>query len=110
SIDSLKKLKVSLAKQMDMELSNQLHYISLPDSVWNKIALPPLQAKKFTDLLPDSARYAVYNTAISMAGNLKNTLQFTGSELENKKKEIRYNDIEWHRKFSLSLACVVLFF
>jgi lipopolysaccharide export system permease protein len=41
---------------------------------------------------------------------MKNTYQFSGAELENKKKDLRNNQIEWHRKFSLSLACLVLFF
>ncbi|MGB4846108.1 MAG: LptF/LptG family permease, partial [Ferruginibacter sp.] len=31
-------------------------------------------------------------------------------EIENRRSDIRFNNIEWHRKFSLSMACFVLFF
>lgn len=31
-------------------------------------------------------------------------------EHEARAKDIRFHQIEWHRKFSLSLACLVLFF
>ena len=32
------------------------------------------------------------------------------NEAESRKMEVRYHKIEWHRKFSLSMACFVLFF
>ena len=35
---------------------------------------------------------------------------FTGPEFTARGKDIRLHLIEWHRKFSLSLACLVLFF
>ena len=41
---------------------------------------------------------------------MKNTYQITGAEWNNKKNDLRNNKIEWHRKFSLSLACLILFF
>ena len=41
---------------------------------------------------------------------LKNTYQYSGVEWDNRRRDLRNNQIEWHRKFSLSLACLVLFF
>ena len=41
---------------------------------------------------------------------MKSTYQFTGLDLDNKRKDVRNNKIEWHRKYSLSLACLILFF
>ena len=61
-------------------------------------------------MIPDSAKLFVFNQAIGMASSLKNTFQFTGAEWENKKQDTRFSKIEWHRKFSFSLACLVLFF
>jgi lipopolysaccharide export system permease protein len=52
----------------------------------------------------------LYNRAQSIANEMKATLQFSGSEIENKRKDVTYTKIEWHRKFSLSLACLILFF
>jgi lipopolysaccharide export system permease protein len=52
----------------------------------------------------------VFETALGMAANLKNTYQFTGTDWETKKLDTRFSEIEWHRKFAFSLACLVLFF
>ncbi len=43
-------------------------------------------------------------------GQLNGILIFTGNEFSMRSKDIRLHLIEWHRKFSLSLACLVLFF
>jgi lipopolysaccharide export system permease protein len=45
-----------------------------------------------------------------MANNLKYNLENAGNEITARKEEILYHKIEWHRKFSLSMACFVLFF
>jgi lipopolysaccharide export system permease protein len=45
-----------------------------------------------------------------MAENIKNNLEFDSRDLSFKDSDIRFHEIEWHRKFSLSLACLVLFF
>ncbi|MBK7432418.1 MAG: LptF/LptG family permease [Chitinophagaceae bacterium] len=110
SLDSLDKLGDSLVKRLDKELTNYMQFETIPDSVWKK--LPPLAAKtgKSPPLIPDSARYTVNESAMSMAYNLRNSLEGTGMEVESRKKDIRFHKIEWHRKFSLSLACLVLFF
>ncbi|MEO6732816.1 MAG: LptF/LptG family permease [Ferruginibacter sp.] len=110
SIDSIKKVKDSLAKRLVTELNGQLHYANLPDSIWKKAGAVKKNIKNFENIIPDSARYAVYDNAIAIANTMKNTYQFSGVELDNKKRDLRNNQIEWHRKFSLSLACLVLFF
>ena len=109
-IDSLKKAEDSSQKKLIKEISSSFKYNNLPDSTWKKAAASTKVVKEFIDLIPDSAKQTVYNQAISLANSLKNTYQFTGSDWENKKTETRYNEIEWHRKFSFSLACLVLFF
>ena len=110
SIDSLARLKDSLGKRFQLELSTQLHYAHLPDSIWKKATPIKSTIKSFDDLIPDSARLPVYENSIGIANSMKSTYQFSGTEWNNKSKELRSNKIEWHRKFSLSLACLVLFF
>jgi lipopolysaccharide export system permease protein len=41
---------------------------------------------------------------------MKNSIQNNNVEIINKENEIKFHKLEWHRKFSLSLACLVLFF
>lgn len=110
SIDSLKKVEDSFSRRIKKEISAIFKYGNPPDSAWKKAVASPKKIKEFRELLPDSAREAVYNQAASITGTLKNTYQFTGNDWENKKTETRYSNIEWHRKFSFSLACLVLFF
>jgi lipopolysaccharide export system permease protein len=115
NIDSLKKVTDSFKKRFNREIENQLHYTAITDSSW-KIATQKKQPvakvtpKTFLATLPDSAQLTVFDGAISIANNLRNTFTFTGVEVENKKLDIRFSQIEWHRKFSFSLACLVLFF
>ena len=110
SIDSTRKLRDSLGKKLRTEINAQLHYSNLPDSTWKKALPVKRRVKSFASLIPDSARYSVYDNSITVVNTMKNTYQFSGAEWENKRKELRFNDVEWHRKFSLSLACMVLFF
>src|SRR5205809_1093931 len=48
--------------------------------------------------------------AIAIANNLKFLVETSGADIENRKAEIKFHKIEWHRKFSMSMACFVLFF
>jgi lipopolysaccharide export system permease protein len=109
NIDSLKITDDSLNRQMYTNLRGYLHFTDLPDSVWRKTGkIPPL--KKAKDLVPDSSSVIVNERALTLAGDIKNTIQFNGFDSEGREKNIRFHEIEWHRKFSFSLACLVLFF
>ena len=110
SIDSLKKDNKVYEKKLRLEVDNELHYVNLPDSIWEKVPLVKKPAKNLAALIPDSAKYTIFDLALSNAMNMRNTFQFSGSDLDNKRRDVRNNQIEWHRKFSLSLACLVLFF
>lgn len=63
----------------------------------------------FDALLPDSARDEVKVRAISALNTLKNNLEMTTSSIEEQQKTLQKYKIEWHRKISLALACLVLF-
>jgi lipopolysaccharide export system permease protein len=110
TIDSLKKVNDSFAKKMNKDVIFQMHYLNIPDSTWKKI--PPVQQKAaaFSSQIPDSIKSVVYDNALQVSYALKNSYQFSGAEFDSRDREIRFGKIEWHRKFSLSLACLVLFF
>jgi len=110
AIDSVTKLRDSVGKRFLAEVNRQVIYLILPDSVWKKAKPIKLTVKKFDELIPDSARYVVSDNATGLIGNLKTTYQFSGEEWEARKRDLTGNKVEWHRKFSLSLACIVLFF
>ncbi len=108
NIDSLRKNEDTLVHRMGDMLSGYMHYTKVPDSVWRKAEkLPALDPRK---LIPDSAQRSVNDNTYIVLADMKSALQFSGSEIDNRHDEIRANWIEFHRKFSLSLACLVLFF
>jgi lipopolysaccharide export system permease protein len=111
SIDSLEKARDTLAKRSMALIDNPFHYsLNIPDSVWKKLPAPSLKIKKFSSLVPDSAKTTVASNAMYIANNMKSTLQFVNAEAETYKSALLEQNIEWHRKLSLSMACLVLFF
>jgi len=110
-IDSLKRVDSNLKKQFSIETDNVLRAtFHVPDSTWKKVVIPVIKTKNFADLLPDSARENVNNNVSFIASNMKSNLQFSADELKIHTDELLDHQVEWQRKFSLSMACLVLFF
>ena len=110
SLDSLTKMTDSLSAKLNRSFELYLPYTAAPDSDWKKMTASQVKQTRFDSILPDSARFMVYDAALITVNNLRNNLESSGNEIENRRSEILYNKIEWHRKFSLSMACFVLFF
>lgn len=110
NIDSLTKLHDSLEKKLYSNLNVYLHYINISESSWKRARRLVPDTASQNKLIPDSAMERVHDRALSIAGDFKNSLQFGSVDVKSKEKEIMYHKVEWHRKFSLSLACLVLFF
>ncbi|MBP6022321.1 LptF/LptG family permease [Ferruginibacter sp.] len=110
TLDSLKKTEDSLSKKMNREVTALQHFPDITDSIWKKNITRSVKPDSMDKLLPDSARFTVYEAAINAASFMKNSIQNNQAEIVAKKNEIKFHKLEWHRKFSLSLACLVLFF
>ncbi|MFM7218479.1 MAG: LptF/LptG family permease, partial [Bacteroidota bacterium] len=65
-------------------------------------------AKQVTAFQPDTKR--LYNAALYAARGIKGSLDDAAQDLEIKEKVLARHEIEWHRKFTLSFACLILFF
>ncbi|MGN6438114.1 MAG: LptF/LptG family permease [Agriterribacter sp.] len=63
----------------------------------------------YEKLLPDSVRRPVLSRAIDKVSAAKNNLDVIAEDSKIKSKDLRFHLIEWHRKLSLSFACIVLF-
>ena len=110
-IDSLKKIDDSLYKKVGTEINSFVHYFAIADSTWKKSAdTGKKNITSFEKRIPDTARLSVYESAINTATFMRNSIQNNNAEIDNKNNEIRFHKLEWHRKYSLSLACLVLFF
>lgn len=65
--------------------------------------------KTMGDIIPDSAMTLVTDRATQQVTGAMSTIDMLAAEFQNKQKDYRFHLIEWHRKFTLSVACVVLF-
>ena len=110
SLDSLIKNSDTLANKINNYINVYLHYTHIPDSIWKKVPDSPARFSSFEKYIPDSVRNLVKANAIVIVNGIKNDIKFTSEEIDRSNIEIMGHKIEWHRKFSLSLACLVLFF
>ncbi len=108
-IDSLKKVSDSSDKRMHDNLKSYMHFTAIKDSTWAAIGKINAPAKA-DSIFPDSSRLLLNERAHSLATDMRNAIQFYGNDDVELKKNINYHELEWHRKFSFSMACLVLFF
>jgi lipopolysaccharide export system permease protein len=109
AIDSLEKKNAAIGTKITLEGKSYLGFVRNLDSNWS---MPPKNGKQvtsFSQIVPDSSRPGVYDVAVNQVNSLKSALESDAMDYSNKKMDLRLHLIEWHRKFSLSLACLVLF-
>jgi lipopolysaccharide export system permease protein len=52
----------------------------------------------------------VHDQAVSTVTNVRSLMEITSSVYNNQVDDITLHKVEWHKKLSLSVACLVLFF
>lgn len=110
TIDSLEKNKNRFTDRVKIEVNPLLAFVKYGDSTWAKIDKAKLKPKdSFSTFIPDTLKVAVYDRANNQISQAKNSLTIINDDYANKFKSLRYHEIEWHRKFTLSFACLVLF-
>ncbi len=112
TIDSLEKFPDSFARRTTNDMGIYMNSIKLLNSSNN---LPSknqktIALKKFDDLIPDSLKLSINQAALSSVNSLRSTTEITTADAESRAKDLSMHLIEWHKKFSLSAACLVLFF
>lgn len=126
-LDSLRRIPDSTDKAMALSFSSYLRYDRYKDSAIIERApttdsgsltrVDTASALKnqtdtatgFTTMIPDSARLMIKNMAITSVDNFRNLIRMSKEERETLKKDTILYQIEWHKKFSLAVACLVLF-
>lgn len=108
-IDSLEKSSTYFKKRTEMEVGPYLSFIRELDTGWVNPSAPVKKIDSIKNIIPDSLRADVIERAIGNINAVKSTLDLNANEYDNKRKEYRLHLIEWHRKFAMSFACMVLF-
>jgi len=116
--DSLhKKLNSNTNEYVDkLTTSNYFKRLNLKkeDSLWFKQTTIPatsnLNIDSALNQMTKSERYGVITTAAENAHSTKTFISQSVNDYERSMKNIKRHEIEWHRKFTLSIACLLLFF
>jgi lipopolysaccharide export system permease protein len=113
AIDSLNNKDTLYRPRTQKEMSPYFRFSKFIDTGWVKVDTAKIKkAKTFNDIVPDSLKADFANVAVSAAIGLINTTKGNISVLvtdyNEKKKSLRFHEIEWHRKLTLSAACLVL--
>lgn len=114
-IDSLRKDDKRIFNNVSSYLSPYLSFgIHAKDEkeLRDKIARPANPVRydsSFITHIPDSLRQNAVGIAMSHVRNSKGLLDISASDKKLKQENLIKFNIEWHRKFTLSFACVLLF-
>jgi len=113
---SLEQLDVAIDSLDDQKKSRQedfLNYmdraVSFSDSMDVEAREGEIGTASF-DSLEVLEQRRVVNVAINMTRNSKNYMNRTKEEMRGRAEYIDKHKIEWHRKLTLSIACLLLFF
>jgi lipopolysaccharide export system permease protein len=110
TIDSLGNYNKYFETRTKNEVSPYLAFTRYADTGWTKVDKKNIRAvKSFDQVIPDTAKTQVMEHAVNQISAAKPMVDLLATEYENKKKDVDYYRIEWHRKFTLSVACIVLF-
>ncbi|MFN5475648.1 MAG: LptF/LptG family permease [Sphingobacteriales bacterium] len=109
--DSIKKdIRTTIPERVSREVLNYLGSGTYLDSGWaaGKVSLPA-NIKSYRDLLPDSALTTTYSRLNEKSSLMKSGLDIIMEDLKKRREVLWANQVEWHKKITLSLACLVLF-
>lgn len=109
AIDSLEKRFDNRKKEMAESAGAYLYYLN--DSVLMKKATADHSGSSMNPLVIDPGLQVntVFEQAAASARNAKMFIKNNADEAESKLRTITRYKIEWHRKFTLSIACFILF-
>jgi lipopolysaccharide export system permease protein len=107
AIDSLERVKANFATRIRSDVFNATVFRSYMDSSWQGRKLPDIS--RIDTAVNDSIRTILKNSINGKISSLKVNNEIALSQFEQQEYNLRQHQIEWHRKISLSAACLVLF-
>ncbi|HVG14597.1 MAG TPA: LptF/LptG family permease [Chitinophagaceae bacterium] len=108
AIDSLRKENSLFGKRTSYQISSSLPFLTYLDSNWKRLDTP-VHAKSLNALIPDSILRTMQSTLTGKVESMRSTNDLLLVQYKDQSRTLRVHQIEWHRKISLSLACLVLF-
>jgi lipopolysaccharide export system permease protein len=109
AIDSLDRNNHQFESRVRTELMPYMPFIKTMDKSWGNTSPSKASAATEKPLIPDSARLLVADQTLTYASSAKTALESLSNEYLTRRKELRLHLIEWHNKFTMSIAVLVLF-
>lgn len=111
AIDSLGDIHKEFYNQTSRSLFPFLRFLKYSDSSWPTVSAMHIQknAKSFDAFVPDTLKSTVYDKCLTTISIIKNNVDILSRDYTGKRDLVTSHWIEWHRKLTLSIACVVLF-
>lgn len=109
--DSMQQqVKKTTTERMENEVTNYFLFGKNFKKGWGEGKTDiPKKIKQYSQLLPDSTRNINYAKASDKINLVKSSLDLIATDYTGKKQELSSYRLEWHKKFALSFACIVLF-
>lgn len=110
AIDSMESSKNYYLKKSNADLRPYMDFVKYADTSWQKVDATSLKkVSAFNKLIADSAKMDVFDKSLAMINSVHGSVNLLAEEFAAREKDLTYHQIEWHRKFTLSIACIVLF-
>lgn len=108
AIDSIKIVNAKIGDRVKNDVFSIVPMTSHIDSNW-KPTNTPVTKKSFDAFIPDSVRTIVQQRAQAKIESMRSATEAELLTYKDQARTLRLYMIEWHKKLTLSLACVVLF-
>ncbi len=108
AIDSLKRIHDIFQKKVNSEIAPYVTFVRVVDTGWKQPATVP-RADSLAQIVPDSSFSPANERVVSQLSIVKSTLDINKTEYESRSKNLRFHKMALHEKFTLSVACLVLF-
>lgn len=109
AIDSIENNIGRYERRSREEMQHYFEFVRYLDSGWIEVPVGPVKAKSFYELLPDSVRTQVTQQATTYVNSVKASWLSFVLDYAARRDELRMHLIEWHNKFTMSIAVLVLF-
>ncbi len=110
AIDSLHNVDSFYLKRSEREVNPYLKFTKYTDTGWTAVDAASIKkAKQFNELIPDSLKQRIMDAGVSQLNSIKGNMGVLANDYREKYKSLLLHEIEWHRKLTLSAACLVLF-
>ena len=111
STDTLRmELNQRVDQISDMLIKNYYWYQLTDSNLYKPVQPMTAVPDSFVTMFTPREQRKIIDVALSGARGVSQQLEYLEKEIRAKNEMIYRHEIEWHRKFTLSIACLILFF